>query len=165
MVEAVPAQNQFNSQINEQVRKILDVFDRARENLDSNTLRDVVVPTIVVIGDQSHGKSSVMENIAGINLLKGSGCVTKCPLEIKLRSRDPNGTKAHDYATIHHKRMAEGELVEIDDLNQIEHEIKRIQDEITNADNKLIVDVPIYLTIYRENQFDLTMIDLPGMTY
>jgi len=25
--------------------------------------------------------------------------------------------------------------------------------------------VPIYLTIYRENQIDLTMIDLPGMTY
>ena len=28
-----------------------------------------------------------------------------------------------------------------------------------------IVDTPIYLTIYRKNQFDLTLIDLPGMTY
>ena len=28
-----------------------------------------------------------------------------------------------------------------------------------------IVDVPIYLTIYRADQIDLTMIDLPGMTY
>lgn len=55
--------------------------------------------------------------------------------------------------------------MEIDDLNQIEHEIKRIQDVIITANSLPIVDIPIYLTIYRENQFDLTMIDLPGMTY
>ena len=90
-----------------------------------------MIPTIVVIGDQSHGKSSVLENIARISLPKGNGCVTKTPLELKLRRRD--GTKDHDYATIRHKEMAEGEFTVIDDLSQIEHHIKRLSDEITKA--------------------------------
>ena len=127
MVEA----NALNSRIDEQVRRVLDVYDRARESIDSNVLREVIIPTIVVIGDQSHGKSSVLENIAKISLPKGRGCVTKTPLELKLRKRD--STKSADYATIRHKNMPETELREINDLAQIEHEIKRISDEITKA--------------------------------
>ena len=61
--------------------------------------------------------------------------------------------------------MPEGEFKVINDLGQIEHEIKRVSDEITGGEALKIVDVPIYLTIYRLNQIDLTMIDLPGMTY
>ena len=61
--------------------------------------------------------------------------------------------------------MPEGEVREINDLSQIEHEIARISKEIIDADALPIVNVPIYLTIYRENQIDLSMIDLPGMTY
>lgn len=128
-------------------------------------LKEVTIPTIVVIGDQSHGKSSVLENIARITLPKGMGCVTKTPLELKLRRRDPNGLKQHDYATIRHAKMVEGELKDIDDLNQIETEIARLSKEITDSERLPIVNVPIYLTIYRENQIDLSMIDLPGMTY
>lgn len=61
--------------------------------------------------------------------------------------------------------MPEGELKEIDDLSKIEEEIARISKEITEKEKLPIVNVPIYLTIYRENQIDLSMIDLPGMTY
>ena len=100
------------------MRRVLDVYDRARESIDSNVLREVIIPTIVVIGDQSHGKSSVLENIAKINLPKGRGCVTKTPLELKLRKRDP--TKTSDYATIRHKDMPETELRQINDLSTIE---------------------------------------------
>jgi len=65
----------------------------------------------------------VLENIisggtgTGINLPKGKGTVTKTPLELKLRRRDPNGPKNHDYATIRHKNMSEGELRQINDLS------------------------------------------------
>ena len=93
------------------------------------------------------------------------GCVTKTPLELKLRRRDPNGPKKHDYATIRHNKMPEGELKDIDDLSQIETEIAKLSKEITDSEKLPIVNVPIYLTIYRENQIDLSMIDLPGMTY
>ena len=119
----VEVENALNNRIEEQVRRILDVYDRARENIDANVLKEVVIPTIVVIGLQSHGKSSVLENIVsggnavGINLPKGKGTVTKTPLELKLRRRNPDGPKDHDYATIRHKNMPEGELRQINDLS------------------------------------------------
>lgn len=45
--------------------------------------------------------------------------------------------------------MPEGEHTVIDNLSDIESHIKRISDEITKAQNLPIVDVPIFLTIYR----------------
>ena len=81
---------------------------------------------------------------------KGDGLCTKCPLDLKLRKRDPNGAKDHDYATIRHKDMEEGVVKEIDDLTKVDEAIKKMSDEITKGSNR-IVDVPIYLTIYREN--------------
>ena len=56
-----------------------------------------------------------MENIARINLPKGLGCVTKTPLELKLRNRDD--MRENDYATIRHKNMPEHEAKEINDLS------------------------------------------------
>ena len=43
--------NALNDKIDLQVRRILDVYDRARMNIDSGVIRDVIIPTIVVIGD------------------------------------------------------------------------------------------------------------------
>ena len=103
-----------------------------------------------------------MENIARIELPKGLGLCTKTPLELKLRSRDQS--RREDYATIRHKDMPEGEIREIA-IDSVADEIRLISEEITKKANIDIVNVPIFLTIYRENQMDLTMIDLPGMTY
>jgi dynamin 1-like protein len=42
-------------------------------------------PTVVAIGMQSSGKSSVLENIVGRDFLpRGAGLVTRCPLELQL---------------------------------------------------------------------------------
>ena len=46
--------------------------------------------------------------------------------------------------------MEEGVVKEIDDLTKVDEAIKKMSDEITKGSNR-IVDVPIYLTIYREN--------------
>lgn len=58
------------------------------------------MPTIVVIGFQSSGKSSVMEGISQVNLPKGDGCVTSAPLVLQLRNRGHLNPNQHDYATI-----------------------------------------------------------------
>ena len=44
----------------------------------------VSLPKIVVIGDQSTGKSSVIEGISGIRVPRSVGTCTRCPLEINL---------------------------------------------------------------------------------
>ena len=46
---------------------------------------DLFLPKICVVGDQSTGKSSVIEGISGIKVPRGSGTCTRCPLELVLQ--------------------------------------------------------------------------------
>ncbi|KAI7087184.1 P-loop containing nucleoside triphosphate hydrolase protein [Hortaea werneckii] len=43
-------------------------------------------PKFVVVGDQSHGKSSIVEAICDIQLPRGQGTVTRCPFQITTSS-------------------------------------------------------------------------------
>ena len=47
------------------------------------------LPKIVVVGDQSSGKSSLIEGISEIKVPRSTGTCTRCPLEINLTT-DPN---------------------------------------------------------------------------
>jgi interferon-induced GTP-binding protein Mx1 len=50
---------------------------------------------IVVVGDQSSGKSSVLEAISGIPFPRGSGLCTRCPIRtIMKRSRESEQWRA-----------------------------------------------------------------------
>lgn len=54
---------------------LLDAIDQLRrENIDA----DIGIPQIVVCGDQSSGKSSLLEAIAQVPFPAGSGAVTMC---------------------------------------------------------------------------------------
>ncbi|KAF8921041.1 P-loop containing nucleoside triphosphate hydrolase protein [Mucidula mucida] len=47
---------------------------------------DIDLPRITVIGNQSAGKSSVVEAISGINVPRDAGTCTRCPMECRLSS-------------------------------------------------------------------------------
>lgn len=49
---------------------------------------DMNLPRIVVVGQQSTGKSSVLESICGIDLPRGAGTVTRNPIEIRMEQTD-----------------------------------------------------------------------------
>nr|VDC76559.1 unnamed protein product [Brassica rapa] len=71
------------SSYNDQIRPLLDTVDRMR-NL--NVMKEgIQLPTIVVVGDQSSGKSSVLESLAGISLPRGQGICTRVPLVMRLQ--------------------------------------------------------------------------------
>ena len=74
------------------IRPILDKFDKIRDILKDTKID---IPKIVAVGDQSSGKSSVLDSISGIALPKGGGRVTRCPIEIQLRKEDKNGKKGY----------------------------------------------------------------------
>lgn len=47
------------------------------------------LPKFVVVGDQSHGKSSAVEGICGISLPRSSGTCTRCPFRITTTATRP----------------------------------------------------------------------------
>ncbi|KXZ49643.1 hypothetical protein GPECTOR_20g500 [Gonium pectorale] len=49
------------------------------------------VPTLVIAGDQSSGKSSVVEAIAGVALPRSDGTCTRCPTEVRMRTAQHGG--------------------------------------------------------------------------
>lgn len=117
---------------------------------------DVELPTIVVIGGQSSGKSSVLEAIVGRDFLpRGNNIVTRRPTQIHLI----NAPHIHkEYAEFSHKQ---GEKYY--DFSKVREEIERDTARIC-GNNQDISEVPIFLKIYSPKVVDLTMVDLPGMT-
>ncbi|KAG8363028.1 hypothetical protein BUALT_BualtUnG0012400 [Buddleja alternifolia] len=75
------------SSYNDRIRPLLDTMDKLR-NLKIME-EGIQLPTIVVVGDQSSGKSSVLESLAGISLPRGQGICTRVPLIMNLQN-DPN---------------------------------------------------------------------------
>ena len=58
------------SEYDTSVRPYIDLIDRLRTY---DIEKDIQLPSIVVIGDQSAGKSSVLEALSGVQLPRGSG--------------------------------------------------------------------------------------------
>ncbi|KAK3842748.1 MAG: Dynamin central region-domain-containing protein [Linnemannia gamsii] len=139
----------------------------------------VDLPQIVVIGSQSSGKSSVLENIVGRDFLpRGSGIVTRRPLVLQLINRpaptapttesddetdgkkEPNGEKKEpeEWGEFLHQPG-----VKYSDFNLIREEIVR-DTELKTGKNAGISPLPINLRIYSPNVLTLTLVDLPGLT-
>ena len=65
----------------EQIRSMINcIKDLRRHGIDSV----VPLPKICVVGDQSAGKSSLIEALSGIRLPRAAGTCTRCPIEINL---------------------------------------------------------------------------------
>lgn len=81
------------SSYNDRIRPLIDVVDRLRH---LNIMKEgIQLPTIVVVGDQSSGKSSVLESLAGISLPWGQGICTRVPLIMRLQHHSAPQTELH----------------------------------------------------------------------
>ena len=76
------------SKMNEkEVRPMLDLIDEMRS---LGIEQDLPLPQIAVMGDQSSGKSSVLEALSGVPFPRGTGLVTRCPCQLTMK-RAPDG--------------------------------------------------------------------------
>ncbi|KIH86939.1 hypothetical protein SPBR_08204 [Sporothrix brasiliensis 5110] len=151
------------------VNKLQDVF------VTINVNNPIDLPQIVVVGSQSSGKSSVLENIVGRDFLpRGSGIVTRRPLVLQLINRPAgsqvNGVKDDIANTTDKAANADewGEFLHIPgqkffDFNKIRDEISR-ETEAKVGRNAGISPAPINLRVYSPNVLNLTLVDLPGLT-
>ncbi|XP_076129159.1 interferon-induced GTP-binding protein Mx2-like isoform X3 [Alosa pseudoharengus] len=142
----------FHSDLSERVRPYLDLIDSLRMiGID----QDLTLPAIAVIGDQSSGKSSVLEALSGVALPRGSGIVTRCPLMLKLRKLK-GGVQWK--AIISYKDTK----IEFTDPSLAEDYVNEAQNELA-GDGVGICDELISLEIMSPDVCDLTLIDLPGI--
>ncbi|XP_041032953.1 dynamin-3 isoform X10 [Carcharodon carcharias] len=129
------------------VNKLQDAFSSIGQscNLD--------LPQIAVVGGQSAGKSSVLENFVGRDFLpRGSGIVTRRPLVLQLIN-----------AKTEHAEFLHCKGKKFTDFDEVRQEIEAETDRVTGS-NKGISSIPINLRVHSPHVLNLTLIDLPGIT-
>ena len=130
------------------INKLQDAFQQTGQALN------IDLPQIAVVGSQSAGKSSVLENFVGKDFLpRGSGIVTRRPLVLQLVNV-PNGEWA-EFLHAKGKRFT--------DFSDVRKEIEAETDRMTGS-NRGISPIPINLRVFSPNVLNLTLVDLPGMT-
>uniref|UniRef100_A0A8C9VKA3 Myxovirus (influenza virus) resistance G n=1 Tax=Scleropages formosus TaxID=113540 RepID=A0A8C9VKA3_SCLFO len=145
-------EGEFHTHLDERVRPYIDLIDSMRL---TGIEKDLALPSIAVIGDQSSGKSSVLEALSGVALPRGSGIVTRCPLELKLRKLK-GGVQWR--AVISYRE----ESAEFFDPMQVEQYVKKAQNELA-GEGVGICEELISLEISSPDVCDLSLIDLPGI--
>ncbi|BFG37583.1 hypothetical protein CerSpe_238570 [Prunus speciosa] len=140
------------SSYNDKIRPLLDAVDKLRNLMVMD--EGIQLPTIVVVGDQSSGKSSVLESLAGISLPRGQGICTRVPLIMRLQNHSsPQPELSLEY---------NGRTDRTDEDN--------VTDDIVKATNSIagggkgISNTPLTLLVKKNGVPDLTMVDLPGIT-
>ncbi|NWX87879.1 MX protein, partial [Nothoprocta pentlandii] len=139
-------------QYEQKIRPCIDLIDSLRA---LGIEKDIALPVIAVIGDQSSGKSSVLEALSGIALPRGNGIVTRCPLELKLK-KAPDTQKWK--GKISYRRVRE----ELENPSDVEKAIRRAQDVVAGTKGAISREL-ISLEVWSSTVPDLTLIDLPGI--
>ncbi|PVU84923.1 hypothetical protein BB560_007213 [Smittium megazygosporum] len=146
----------------ETVNKLQDIFTTIGQD-------PIDLPQIVVVGSQSSGKSSVLENLVGFDFLpRGNGIVTRRPLVLQLINVPPSQDQDTDsnsssVSPTEYAQFLHYPSKKFTDMNEVKNEIQAETERLAGK-NKGIVRVPINLKIFSSKVLNLTLIDLPGLT-
>ncbi|KAJ1954693.1 mitochondrial dynamin GTPase Msp1 [Linderina pennispora] len=111
------------------------------------------LPSIVVIGSQSSGKSSVLEAIVGQEFLpKGTNMVTRRPIELTLVNTPDSDEEYGEFPQLG--------LDRIRDFKQIQRTLHDLNMSV--PESECVSDKPVELRIYSPHVPDLRLVDLPG---
>ncbi|KAK7017181.1 P-loop containing nucleoside triphosphate hydrolase protein [Favolaschia claudopus] len=171
-----------NPSLSQTRRRMLDMVNRLH---NTGVQIDIDLPQIAVIGNQSAGKSSLIESISGITLPRAAGTCTRCPTECRLSRSDAPWACTVELRFItdkngqplgHARNEAFGD--EISDKSQVEDRIRRAQRAILNPSKpaRTFLDDTeddttelsfstnyISLQISGPELADLSFVDLPGL--
>lgn len=170
--------------MDETLIQTINKLQDALSPLGGGSSSPIDLPQITVVGSQSSGKSSVLENIVGREFLpRGTGIVTRRPLVLQLiNKRGAKSSSKNDISNdlldlqLHDKNGKEtennaeewGEFLHLP--NKKFYNFDDIRKEIINATdatagkNAGISSSPINLRIYSPHVLTLTLVDLPGLT-
>lgn len=167
-----------HTEMDEQLIATINKLQDALAPLGGNSASPVDLPQITVVGSQSSGKSSVLENIVGRDFLpRGTGIVTRRPLVLQLVNRRP-GVNKNDSLQVNtvneDGKASENNLEEWGEFLHLPgkrfYNFEEIREEIVRdtvaktGENLGISPVPINLKICSPHVLTLTLVDLPGLT-
>lgn len=150
-----------NDLLHSKIRPLLDLFDDLRVVMGDKLSKDLQLPSIAVVGNQSAGKTSVIERLSGISLPSGEGMVTKAPLVLSMRRDD------YEFIKIKRTNYPTSEKIIID-KTQVSREIEMMSELILSENSSdrsrfNLSKESISLEVRGPKLIDLTLIDLPGM--
>uniref|UniRef100_V5ET86 dynamin GTPase n=2 Tax=Kalmanozyma brasiliensis (strain GHG001) TaxID=1365824 RepID=V5ET86_KALBG len=136
-----------------EVRNILKEIDHESDQL--------TLPSIVVIGSQSSGKSSVLEAIVGHEFLpKGNNMVTRRPIELTLIHTPARPGRPTKDTVVEYAEFPGLGLGRITDFSHVQKTLYDLNMAVPATE--CVSDEPIELRIHSPHVPDLTLIDLPG---
>ncbi|SPO24429.1 probable MGM1 - Mitochondrial GTPase related to dynamin [Ustilago trichophora] len=136
-----------------EVRNILKEIDHESDQL--------TLPSIVVIGSQSSGKSSVLEAIVGHEFLpKGNNMVTRRPIELTLIHTPAQSGRPTKDTVVEYAEFPGLGLGRITDFSHVQKTLYDLNMAVPASE--CVSDEPIELRIHSPHVPDLTLIDLPG---
>ncbi|ORY71784.1 P-loop containing nucleoside triphosphate hydrolase protein [Pseudomassariella vexata] len=131
-------------------KKMIEIRNILQRVGQSSTLS---LPSIVVIGSQSSGKSSVLEAIVGHEFLpKGANMVTRRPIELTLINTPGSDAEYGEFPDLG--------LGKVTDFSSIQRTLTELNQAVPAS--QCVSDDPIRLSISSPNVPDLSLIDLPG---
>jgi len=131
----------------------------------------IKLPKLVTVGLQSAGKSSLICGLIGMNILPtGKQMVTRCPLNLQLMTHTEQnawaefGSYKNGSWSIKHKINLTLPDPTEEEIYKVQQSIKMLTDKIAGP-GKNISDKEIVLKIHSPNVPNLSLVDLPGLTF
>ena len=129
--------------------------------------KDLMLPQIVVVGAQSSGKTSILNNIISLDILPtGEEMVTRVPLElqlIKITDTRKNVVELWDKELgIMVQSINISVPIKANESNEIKTMITNQTTKIAGT-SKNVSSKPIILKVLSNNDTNLSLIDLPGL--
>ena len=135
--------------------KLIPLINEFQEILlKTNYTNKIQLPQIVVVGNQSSGKSSLLESIIGKEILpRGTGIVTRRPIILQAYNIPKDQGEYFEFTHKKGETFKDYETVR----RELENEMSRVCGQ-----NKGISSMPIVVRIFSPNVINLSLIDLPG---
>jgi interferon-induced GTP-binding protein Mx len=141
-------------QFNAGIRPLLDVVDSVRSMLGTTAV--VASPLICCVGDQSSGKSSVLEALSGMPFPRGTGLVTRCACELRMK-RSSSGWRAVAYTSEKGSKK-----YRVDCPEAMSSIVEQFTEKLCKSSASAFSSESIIIELESETCPDLTIVDLPG---
>lgn len=132
-------------------RRIVD----ATKEIGADSVPSLRIPQICAVGDQSSGKSALMEAVSGIPFPQNTGTCTKCPIVVDMQPLQ-EGDEGY-FCIDDGQKLKKTEICEA---------IRQRQGELVRSSSSgLFSDVPMNIKAITKNHQRLVCVDLPGIIH